>query len=118
MWYENETFKDYMEYMENIPNKCAHSTKESREYLLSRTQDMEKTTQKHGVKVLHQFHSGLEHTFLWVVDADNAHSIEDLMARTAGRFKTIRIVPLVTFQGIIERCKQIEEGTFFSDAVE
>jgi hypothetical protein len=23
---------------------------------------------------------------------------------------------LVTFQGVIERCKQIEEGTFFSDA--
>ncbi len=36
-----------------------------------------------------------------------------LMARTAGRFNTIKIVPLVTFQGIIERCKQIEEGTFF-----
>jgi hypothetical protein len=64
----------------------------------------------------HQFHSGLEHTFLWVVDADNAHLIEDLMGRTAGRFNTIKIVPLVTFQGVIERCKQIEEGTFFSDA--
>ena len=51
---------------------------------------MEKNAQKYGVKVLHQFHSGLEHTFLWFVDADNAHSIE--------------------------RCKQIEEGTFFSDA--
>ena len=36
--------------------------------------------------------------------------------RTAGRFNTIKIVPLVTFQGVIERCKQIEEGTFFSDA--
>ena len=77
---------------------------------------MEKNAQKYGVKVLHQFHSGLEHTFLWVVDADNAHSIEDLMARTAGRFNTLKIVPLVTFQGIIERCKQIEEGRFFSDA--
>jgi hypothetical protein len=52
------------------------------------------------------------------VEADNAHSIEDLMARTVGRFNTIKIVPLVTFQGVIERCKQIEEGTFFSDAAE
>jgi hypothetical protein len=37
------------------------------------------------------------------------------MARTAGRFNTLKIVPLITFQGIIERCKQIEEGRFFSD---
>jgi hypothetical protein len=80
------------------------------------SKDMEKTAQKYGVKVLHQFHSGLEHTFLWVVEADNAHLIEHLMARTAGRFNTIKIVPLVTFQELIERCKQIEEGIFFSDA--
>jgi hypothetical protein len=52
------------------------------------------------------------------VEADNAHSIEDLMARTAGRFNTIKIVPLVTLQGIIERCRQVEEGTFFSDTAE
>ncbi|MGA7900119.1 MAG: hypothetical protein WCA39_14795 [Nitrososphaeraceae archaeon] len=90
--------------------------KESREYLLSQTPTMENNAQKYGVKVLHQFHSGLEHTFLWVVDADNAHSIEDLMARTAGRFNTLKIVPLVTFQGIIERCKKIEEGTVYPDA--
>jgi len=39
--------------------------------------------------------------------------VEGLMARTAGRYNTVKIVPLVTFQGILERCKQIEEGTFF-----
>jgi hypothetical protein len=103
---------------EHTQQTCPLYNKESREYLLNRTPDMEKNAQKYGVKVLHQFHSGLEHTFLWVVEADNAHSIEDLMARTAGRFNTIKIVPLVTFQGVIERCKQIEEGTFFSGAAE
>jgi len=40
------------------------------------------------------------------------------MSRGAGRFNTVKIVPLVTFQTIIERCKQVEEGTFFSDAAE
>jgi hypothetical protein len=103
-------------YGEHTQQACPLYNKEAREYLLSRAPDMEKNAQKYGVKVLHQFHSGLEHTFLWVVDADNAHSIEDLMGRTAGRFNTIKIVPLVTFQGVIERCRQIEEGTFFSDA--
>jgi hypothetical protein len=32
-----------------------------------------------------KFHSALEHTFLWVVDADNPHLIEELMARTVSR---------------------------------
>ena len=104
-------------YGEHTQQTCPLYNKESREYLLSRAPNMEKNAQKYGVKILHQFHSGLEHTFLWVVDADNAHLIQDLMARTAGRFNTIKIVPLVTFQGVIERCKQIEEGSFFpSDA--
>ena len=55
-----------------------------------------------------------EHTLLWVVDADNPHLIEELMTRTAGRMNTLRIVPLITFQTVIERCKKIEEGSFFS----
>ena len=35
------------------------------------------------------------------------------MARTAGRFNTLTIVPLITFQEVIEKCKKIENGTFF-----
>ena len=105
-------------YGEHTQESCPLYNKESRQSVLTGSQNMEKNAQKYGVKILHQFHSGLEHTFLWVVDADNAHLIQDLMARTAGGFNTIKIVPLVTFQGVIERCKQIEEGTFFSDAAE
>ena len=66
------------------------------------------------VKILHQFHSALEHTILWVVDADNPHLIEEFMAGTAGRMNTLKIVPLITFQTVIERCKKIEEGSYFS----
>jgi len=36
-----------------------------------------------------------------------------LMAKTAGRFNTLRIVPLITFKEVIERCKKVEDGTFF-----
>jgi hypothetical protein len=70
---------------------------------------------KMGVKMLHQFRSGLEHTFLWVVDAENAHIIQELMERTAGRINTVKIVPLITFQELVERCEQIEEGSFFKE---
>ena len=100
-------------YGEHTQQACPLYNKESREYLLRRAPNMEKNAQKYGVKILHQFHSGLEHTFLWVVDADNADLIQDLMARTAGRFNTIKIVPLITFQDVIESCKKIEDGSFF-----
>jgi len=103
--------------MENIHKHPAPSTikrldKRCYVELLSR-----KKAEKMGVKILHQFHSGLEHTFLWVVDADNAHLIQELMERTAGTFNTVKIVPLITFQEVLERCKQIEEGTFFRQDV-
>jgi hypothetical protein len=52
----------------------------------------------------------------WVVEADSPHLIEELMAGTAGRINTFKIVPLITFQTVIERWKKIEEGTFFPEA--
>jgi hypothetical protein len=73
---------------------------------------------KEYVKILNQFHSALEHTFLWVAEAENPHIIEELMARTGGRFNTLKIVPLITFQTLIERCKMVEDGSFFPQTVE
>jgi uncharacterized protein with GYD domain len=64
---------------------------------------MEKNAQNYGVKILNQFRSGLEHTFLWVVEADNPHIIEELMSRGVGRTNTLKIVPLITFQTVIQR---------------
>jgi len=37
---------------------------------------------------------------------------------TAGRFNTLKIVPLITFQDVIETCRKIEEGTFFPKSSE
>ena len=100
-------------YGEHTQAACPLYNKENRQDLLRGAPELEKRAEKMGMKILHQFHSGLEHTFLWVVDADNADLIQELMARTAGRYNTVKIVPLVTFQGVLERCKQAEEGTFF-----
>lgn len=102
-------------YGEHTLEACPLYNEQSRRWLLSSFQNQEKNTQKYGVKFLQQYHSALEHTFLWVVEAENAQSVEDLMARSAGRFNTVRIVPLITFQTVIERCKKIEDGTFFEN---
>ena len=94
---------------------CPLYNEQNRNWLLENLPNQEKNAQKYGVRILQQYHSALEHTFLWVVEAENAQSIEELMARSAGRFNTVRIVPLVTFREVIERCKLIEGGTFFEN---
>ena len=64
-----------------------------------------------NVKVIGQYHSGLEHTFLWIVDAKDAHSVETLMVQAGiHSFNALTIVPLNTFDGVIEKCKQIENS--------
>jgi hypothetical protein len=100
-------------YGEHTQEACPLYNEKNRKYLLRTVPNFEKDAQKSRVKILHQYHSALEHTFLWVADADNPHLIEDLMSRSAGRFNTVKIVPLITFQTVIERCMKIEEGTFF-----
>lgn len=65
---------------------------------------------KHGISnVLGQYHSAFEHTFLWVVDAGDAHSIEGF-ALEAGlaSFNELTIVPLRTLnEGVIPLIKKV-----------
>jgi Domain of unknown function (DUF3303) len=102
-------------YGEHTQEACPLYNEEIRRWLLASLPNQEKTAQKYGVRILQQYHSALEHTFLWAVEAENAQSIEEFMAKTAGRFNTLRIVPLITFQEVIERCKKVEDGTFFEN---
>ena len=98
-------------YGEHTQEACPLYNEENRKYLLRIVPTIEKQSQDYNVKFSQQFHSGLEHTFLWVVEAENPHIIEELMMRTAGSFNTLRIVPLITFQTLIERLKKVEAGT-------
>ena len=100
-------------YGEHTQEACPLYNEQNRRWLLTNLPNQEKTAQKYGVRILQQYHSALEHTFLLAVEAEDAQSIEELMAKTVGRFNTVRIVPLITFQEVIERCKKAEDGTFF-----
>ena len=59
--------------------------------------------------VLGQYHSAFEHTFVWIMDADDPHLIEGF-ALDAGlaSFNKLKIVPLRTFSdGVIPLIKQV-----------
>ncbi len=73
---------------------------DGREHLLS----------KYQIKnVLGQYHSAFEHTFIWIVDADDPHLIEEF-ALEAGltSFNNLTIVPLKSLkEGVIPLIKKV-----------
>ena len=59
-------------YGEHTQEACPLYNEQNRRWLLASLQNQEKTAQKHGVRISQQYHSALEHTFLWAVEAENA----------------------------------------------
>ena len=58
--------------------------------------------------VLSQYHSAFEHTFLWVVDADDAHLIQEALETGLASFNKLTIVPLITLgEGVIPLLKKV-----------
>ncbi len=58
--------------------------------------------------IVGQYHSGLEHTFLWILDAEDPHQIQQFAVDSGmASFNEVKIVPLITFQGVAEGAKKI-----------
>ena len=59
-------------------------------------------------KILGQYHSALEHTFLWILDAEDPHLIQQFcMESGLSSFNAIKIIPLITTQQAVETVKKI-----------
>jgi hypothetical protein len=68
-----------------------------------KTRQLDKILTKNKAKMLQQYHSGLEHTFIWIVDAQEAHSVQNLMMESGWiKFNTLKIVPLVTYENVLK----------------
>ena len=72
--------------------------------------DLQSTAQKYNIHaILGQYHSALEHTFLWVVEANGPHGVQDFCVATGlATINELKIVPLITFQeGVIPGLRKI-----------
>ena len=59
-------------------------------------------------KIIGMYHSGLEHTSLWIFDAEDAHLVDEfLLDIGATKLSEFRIVPLKTIEGVAERAKKV-----------
>ena len=71
---------------------------------------LESAAQAHHIRaILGQYHSALEYTFLWVLEADDPHDIQAFCVATGlASINALKIVPLITFrEGVIPGLKKI-----------
>ena len=74
--------------------------------------DLQPLFDKYGiVKFVNQFHSGLEHTFLWAVVTTRPHDLEEFSIELGlASWNKLTFVPLKTFQeGVLPAIKAIHK---------
>lgn len=99
----------YGVYGSHTTESCPLNHRENRRAVIEGGPLFKQVAEAVGVKVIAQYHSGLEHTFLWVLDAKDAQTIETLIIQAGiAKFNAVKIVPVFTFENVIEKCKQIE----------
>ena len=71
-------------------------------------QDPQHLADAYGIRRIEaRYHSALEHTFLWVVDADDPQLIETFAVDSGlASFNTLRIVPVHTFAETVAGLKK------------
>ena len=70
----------------------------------------ERLMEKYGVtSILDPYHSGLEHTFLWVVETREPHKLEEFAIELGiARFNFLKFVPLRTFEeGVVPYIREL-----------
>jgi len=100
---QTQTMGPYGIYGTHTTEACPLFNEENKKLLLEVASTFEQDANEKGIKVISMYHSGLEHTFEWIVEAPGAHVIQDLMVQTkVAKFNATKIVPLRTTQNVVE----------------
>ena len=106
---QNQTLDTYGIYGTHTTEACPMNNKENRKLLLNVASTFEQDANVKGINVISMYNSGLEHTFEWIVEAPNAHSIQELMVETkVAKFNATKIVPIWTMQDAAEFLRTLE----------
>jgi hypothetical protein len=55
-------------------------------------------------KIIGQYHSALEHWFLWILEAEDVHLIEKFCIDIEmAKYNRVKIVPLNTFEAVVQK---------------
>ena len=89
---------------------CPVNNRETaKEVIAISVMDFEPLMEKYGVTaVVDQYHSGLEHTFLWVVETTQPHNLEEFSIELGvARWNDLKFVPERTFGDVITDVRAI-----------
>jgi len=91
--------------------ECPLNNKETRKTVYSTQANLHTDAEAVGAKLIAQYHSGLEHTFLWVFESPDAVRLEELMITTGpASFNACRIVPLLDFDQLAARLRKLDNA--------
>ena len=95
-------------YGSHTPETCPiYVAKYARVFVEIAEHDPARLAERYGIRrIVARYHSALEHTFLWIVEADDPNLIEKFAVDTGlASFNMLRIVPVHTFAETVERLK-------------
>ena len=90
---------------------CPLNKKENRQIVYKVQEQLKGAAEGIGAKLVCQYHSGLEHTFLWVFESPDAKRLEELMIKTGpASFNACRRVPLLDFDQLVARLRELDNA--------
>lgn len=89
------------------PESCPLNNQKSREIFLGIEKKMKESVKKHSIeKIIGFYMSVLEHQWVIILDAKNAHDVETMCIDVGiSSTSTIKIVPLNEFTKVIKKIK-------------
>jgi hypothetical protein len=89
------------------PESCPLNNQKSREIFLGIEKKMKESVKKHNIeKIIGFYMSVLEHQWVIILDAKNAHDVETMCIDVGiSSTSTIKIVPLNEFTKVIKKIK-------------
>ena len=82
---------------------------QNRKIVLDLSQTIDAKATNNDINIVGQYHSPLEHTFLWILEAKDAQTIQKFMIKSGwAKFNDVKIVPVATFVNVVAECKKIE----------
>lgn len=99
----------YGAYGMHTTESCPLNNSQNRKIVLDISTNLDEKATKNNVKVVGQYHSPLEHTFLWILEAKDGQTIQKFMIESGwAKFNEVKIVPVATFANVVQECKKIE----------
>ena len=94
----------------HTPEACPLNNPVNRKLVIEMSEKLAELAQENHVELKEQFHSALEHNFVWIVDAENGHTVQKfLIGLEWAKFNTMRIFPIGTFKMLVEELRKLEQ---------